>query len=85
MRFGKRWISAALQASIEMKFPGVKGKIKRTEGLPVHELIRHIFVSVDGQAAKAGVEQADAALAATVSAMMSIAFHNGTLSLFSSL
>jgi hypothetical protein len=79
MRFGKRWISAALQASIEKKFPGVKVKIKRAEGLPVHELIRHLFVSVDGKAAKAGVEQAVAALAATVSAIKSREFHNGTL------
>ena len=58
-------LSADLQAAIEKKYPGVKVKIKRAEGLPVHELVHHLLVSIDWHAVASGSEKAVSAFATT--------------------
>jgi hypothetical protein len=47
------------------RFLGVKVKIKRAEGLPIHELVHHILVSIDWPAVASGAEKAVSACATT--------------------
>lgn len=56
-------LSADLQAALGSRFPGVKVKIKRAEGLPIHELVQHILVSIDWHAVASGAEKAIAQFA----------------------
>lgn len=56
-------LSADFQKVIEKKYPGVKVKIKRAEGVPVHELVHHILVSIDWHAVASGTEKAIAQFA----------------------
>jgi hypothetical protein len=56
-------LSADFQKVIEKKYPGVKVKIKRAEGLPIHELVHHILVSIDWHAVASGTEKAIAQFA----------------------
>lgn len=51
-------LSPDLQAVLEKKYPGVKVKIKRAEGLPIHALVHHILVSIDWHAVASGAEKA---------------------------
>jgi hypothetical protein len=58
-------LSNDLQAVVEKKYPGVKVKIKRAEGVPVHELVHHILVSIDWHAVASGAEEAIGQFAAS--------------------
>jgi hypothetical protein len=58
-------LSKDLEAEIAKKYPGVTVKITRKEGLPIHELVQHVIVSIDWHAVAKGVETAIAQFATT--------------------
>jgi hypothetical protein len=58
-------LSGDLQQAVEKNYPGVKVKIKRAEGVPVHELIHHLLVSIDWHAVASGAEVAIGQFAAS--------------------
>lgn len=58
-------LSADLQTAVEKKYPGVKVKIKRAEGIPVHELVHHVLVWIDWHAVASGAEKALSGFATT--------------------